>query len=286
LLPISRRVSAPDSPSQRLCSRLVETAREPVRPDEAARRLLESRGYRQARRHYEMTIELVEQPPDPELPEGLSIETLREPDARAWHAAATEALKDLWGFEATPFEDWWRLRAGDDHSLWFLVRDGGEIAAFARCEADRRGGGLVGEIGVRKPWRQQGLGRARRCFEARSTGSSPRATDGSINACDTRWRDYGPWGGLQLRGQTRVQTVGHQPQRSRADVDVSPREQPGGVPRARRRMPPHRRGRGRPLKAWGFFHCPSGTAHVIVGTGDRPAVVLAVGACGGRKAIA
>jgi GNAT superfamily N-acetyltransferase len=42
-------------------------------PDQAARRLLESRGYRHVRRHYEMTVELGEQPPDPELPEGLSI---------------------------------------------------------------------------------------------------------------------------------------------------------------------------------------------------------------------
>ena len=34
----------------------------------------------------------------------------------------------------------------------------------------------------------------------------------------------------------------------------------------------------RPLRAWDFVHCPAGTNHVIVGAGDRPAVVLAVGA--------
>jgi uncharacterized cupin superfamily protein len=34
----------------------------------------------------------------------------------------------------------------------------------------------------------------------------------------------------------------------------------------------------RPLRAWDFVHCPPGTAHVIVGAGDRPAVVIAVGA--------
>lgn len=33
----------------------------------------------------------------------------------------------------------------------------------------------------------------------------------------------------------------------------------------------------RPLKAWDFFHCPAGTEHVIVGAGDGPAIVLAVG---------
>jgi uncharacterized cupin superfamily protein len=36
-------------------------------------------------------------------------------------------------------------------------------------------------------------------------------------------------------------------------------------------------GEGRPLQAWDFFYCPSWTEHVIVGAGDRPAIVLAVG---------
>ncbi|MGI8480230.1 MAG: cupin domain-containing protein, partial [Gaiellaceae bacterium] len=45
-------------------------------------------------------------------------------------------------------------------------------------------------------------------------------------------------------------------------------------------------GNERPLEAWDFFHCPGETAHVIVGAGDGPAVVLAVGARGGRKGIA
>ena len=42
-------------------------------------------------------------------------------------------------------------------------------------------------------------------------------------------------------------------------------------------------GEERPLRAWDFFHCPSHTKHVIVGTGDEPALVLAVGA---RKGVA
>jgi uncharacterized cupin superfamily protein len=36
-------------------------------------------------------------------------------------------------------------------------------------------------------------------------------------------------------------------------------------------------GEERPLRAWDFFHCPSGTEHVIVGAGDGLAIVLAVG---------
>jgi uncharacterized cupin superfamily protein len=36
-------------------------------------------------------------------------------------------------------------------------------------------------------------------------------------------------------------------------------------------------GEERPMRAWDFFHCPAGTEHVIVGAGDDPAIVLAVG---------
>jgi uncharacterized cupin superfamily protein len=34
----------------------------------------------------------------------------------------------------------------------------------------------------------------------------------------------------------------------------------------------------RPLRRWDFVHCPAGTNHVLVGAGDGPCLVLAVGA--------
>ncbi|HYX86329.1 MAG TPA: cupin domain-containing protein [Gaiellales bacterium] len=37
-------------------------------------------------------------------------------------------------------------------------------------------------------------------------------------------------------------------------------------------------GEQRPLRPWDLFHSPAGTEHVIVGAGDGPSVVLAVGA--------
>ena len=37
-------------------------------------------------------------------------------------------------------------------------------------------------------------------------------------------------------------------------------------------------GEERPLRAWDFVHCPPETKHVIVGAGDGPCVVVAVGA--------
>ncbi len=37
-------------------------------------------------------------------------------------------------------------------------------------------------------------------------------------------------------------------------------------------------GEERPLRQWDFVHCPAGTKHIIVGAGDAPCAVLAVGA--------
>lgn len=39
----------------------------------------------------------------------------------------------------------------------------------------------------------------------------------------------------------------------------------------------------RQLGVWDFFHCPPQTNHIIVGAGDGPAVVVAVGARGLRR---
>jgi len=36
----------------------------------------------------------------------------------------------------------------------------------------------------------------------------------------------------------------------------------------------------RRLRPWDFFHCPGGTKHIIIGAGDGPAIVIAVGARG------
>ena len=36
----------------------------------------------------------------------------------------------------------------------------------------------------------------------------------------------------------------------------------------------------RTLTTWDYFHCPSGTDHIILGSGEGPAIVVAVGARG------
>jgi uncharacterized cupin superfamily protein len=42
-------------------------------------------------------------------------------------------------------------------------------------------------------------------------------------------------------------------------------------------------GEERPLRHWDFAHCPPETKHIVVGAGDAPCVVLAVGARGYEK---
>jgi GNAT superfamily N-acetyltransferase len=128
--------------------------------DSSAGELMKSNGYREARRHYEMAIELDAEPPEPELPHGLAVDVFHEEEAREYHDATVEAFADEWGFVPMPFEQWWEMRKDDDKSLWFVVRDGERIAAYARCEAGRHGGGFVGMLGVRRDWRKRGLGRA------------------------------------------------------------------------------------------------------------------------------
>jgi uncharacterized cupin superfamily protein len=41
----------------------------------------------------------------------------------------------------------------------------------------------------------------------------------------------------------------------------------------------------RPLRAWDFVHCPAGTRHTFVGTGDQPCVIFMTGARRDRDTI-
>jgi mycothiol synthase len=127
--------------------------------DEAAASLFTGRGYSAVRRFYEMAIELDEEPVVPALDPPLVLDAFHEEDARAFHAASNDSFQDHWDWHGLPFDEWWELRRTQDHSLWFLVRDGDEIAAIARNEP-REASGHVGLLGVRRAWRGRGLGKA------------------------------------------------------------------------------------------------------------------------------
>jgi mycothiol synthase len=129
-----------------------------VAADTAAGELFAQRGYREARRFWEMVIELDADQPEPSV----RVEPFREEDAECFHVALEESFEEHWEHEPETFEEWWarqRRRENYDPSLWFVIRDGGEIAGVARCEA-RPPAGWVGALGVRLPWRGRGYGRA------------------------------------------------------------------------------------------------------------------------------
>ena len=131
--------------------------------NQPARRLFEQLGFHEVRRYYQMRI-VFDRPPElPVWPEGIELTPFRREDARAFHNAMTEAFEQEWGFVALPFEEWerTRLEAPDtDTSLWFLARDHDEIAGVVRCDAKKHGGGWIGALAVRKPWRKRGVGLA------------------------------------------------------------------------------------------------------------------------------
>jgi mycothiol synthase len=130
-------------------------------PDMNARVLFERSGYREVRRFYRMLVEHEAEPAPAEWPEGFRVTTFEPGDARAFHAALSEAFAEEWNFTPQPFEEWAerRINVPDfDPALWFIVREGNEIAAVLRGDPERGGAAWVGALGVRRRWRRRGLG--------------------------------------------------------------------------------------------------------------------------------
>jgi len=104
-------------------------------------RTLERSGYREVRRFYRMLVEHEGEPPAPEWPEGFRVSTFEPGDGPAFHAALDEAFADEWNFVSEPYEHWAerRMNVPDfDPTLWFIVRQGDEIAAVLRLATRRR----------------------------------------------------------------------------------------------------------------------------------------------------
>ena len=132
-------------------------------PDKKARALFEASGYREVRRFYRMYVDHEAEPPAPEWPEGFHVSTFEPGDARVFHAALDEAFAEQWNFVSQPFEQWAarRIDVPDfDPTRWFIVRQEAEVAAVLRGDPERGGTAWVGALGVRRQWRQRGLGLA------------------------------------------------------------------------------------------------------------------------------
>jgi ribosomal protein S18 acetylase RimI-like enzyme len=136
--------------------------------DQDKQALLERHGYALVRHWFRMLIEMDGPPPAPQFPEGIEIRTLDQAqDLRKVILADREIFRDHWGYVEHPLEeqikDWGHWIDNDpdhDPTLWFLAVDGNEIAGISLCApklAEDAEMGYVMSLGVRRPWRRQGI---------------------------------------------------------------------------------------------------------------------------------
>lgn len=136
-----------------------------------AKTLFEDQGLSLVRHFFTMLIEMDEQPPAPVLPDGLTIRTfVPNQDELATFRAKEESFKDHWGHVDRPEEEglkYWHRWINDDPewdpSVWFLAMDGDEIAGVSLCVNQTNEDpdmAYVAILGVRRPWRRRGLGKA------------------------------------------------------------------------------------------------------------------------------
>lgn len=133
--------------------------------DAAAADAVRRAGLELIRHSYRMAIELGDGARTPRWPDGISVRSFDEADARVVYEAQQESFADMWEHTPDPYEEWkhWMIsREGFDPSLWFLAEDGDHLAGIALCRTDDNDDALgrVSVLGVRRPWRRRGLGRA------------------------------------------------------------------------------------------------------------------------------
>ncbi len=131
--------------------------------NEAACALMEALEYSYAHTIYVMRIEMDEPPSAPEGIDGLRLRTFAPgQDERATFEAVEEAFRDLRGRPEGDFERWLAFTENErqDPGLWFLAEDeqSGEIVGTCLARnVPGSGGGWVGGVGVKRPWRRHGL---------------------------------------------------------------------------------------------------------------------------------
>lgn len=133
--------------------------------DERMLRAYEQDGFEAARHSYRMERLLDGELREPAWPAAITVREFEPPDERAVYEVHIEIWQDASDPVEETFEDWqhWLTkREGFDPSLWFIAFAGDEIVAFSLCRPDDTdpNAGYVNLLGVRRPWRRQGLGEA------------------------------------------------------------------------------------------------------------------------------
>ncbi|MEW5988306.1 MAG: GNAT family N-acetyltransferase [Chloroflexota bacterium] len=140
--------------------------------DAAAHILFEQSGFTLIRHSWRMLIEMETAPLEPVWPAGITWRTLVVgQDERVAIQAVQDSFQDHWGYVARPLDEelqvWRHFMTHDplfDPSLWFLAMYGDQVAGVSLCWPPRPPEdpemGWLGTLGVRRPWRKQGLGLA------------------------------------------------------------------------------------------------------------------------------
>lgn len=139
----------------------VWTSDTDVRTTDAFGRL----GFAPSRHSYRMEIDLAGDAREAAWPAGIEVRTVREDEQRQVYDAVVEVWRDTSDPIDETFDEWahWTIRAAAyDPTLWFLAFAHGELVGFSLCRQDASdtSAGYVGTLGVRRPWRRQGLGEA------------------------------------------------------------------------------------------------------------------------------
>lgn len=129
-------------------------------------------GMKQIRHSFRMRIEMEQEPPSPVWPDGITLRPYDpDRDSKEVYQVDEEVFQDHFGFikedPEVGYKKFMHHMTGDDSydpSLWFLAVDQkDEIVAICLCRrygAEDREAGYVSSLGVKRPWRRQGIAQA------------------------------------------------------------------------------------------------------------------------------
>lgn len=133
--------------------------------------LFEHLGWKLIRAWYRMVADLDSPPAVPPFPDGIIVRpSVPETETEEVYRTFVDTFKDHFGFIEQPFEKGLAEfthnnidEPGYDPRYWFVAMDGDEMAGICICRADDAedpDSGWVGKLGVRRAWRNRGLGDA------------------------------------------------------------------------------------------------------------------------------
>lgn len=120
---------------------------------------LEAHGYARIRGSYRMRAD-IDASTSASTVDGIDIRPMNAGEERDVYEVHQETFADSWEHTREPYDEWthYMVRTdGFDPTVWFVARDGNEIAGVCLCQ-ERHGGGFVRVLGVRGAWRRRGIG--------------------------------------------------------------------------------------------------------------------------------